>query len=1696
MSFEYSPYILPLLAAALVSVFAAIYIWFRRETKGAAFLALLAAGIIVWNAGYALEIAGVELETKLFWGKVQYLGITAIPAAWLLFALAHSNLPFKTPAWLPAALAVMPVVTILLAFTTEFHHWLWTDYEIFRSGSFSALKLGHGWWFWVNWAYSQILILAGAGMMVISSFRAKGLFRWQGALLLVSAFAPWIGNILSNIDYTSLDLTPFAFGVSLAFLLWAIFGFRFGNIAPIARDYVVDSMLDGMIVLDARGNVVDMNSSAARMIGVPVANALGEKIENIFYPWAHLIERFHEALEARETFSVGQGEARRRYEARLSPLRDQQGELTGRVIMLRALDQDAPPPRFAPNAASAARPSQPLPRPETEESTQPRTIWDRLVNYYAAPVEKNISAPEGINPIWYQTRERLFTIVTRMAASIGMAALFVVQGGILLRGSNLVFAGLLLILWVLGSTRRLKYELRVIVFMLLIYGIALSETLNFGFSVESFTFFLSFIVISAVMSTRRGAIHALVLTLLTLGAFAFALGSGTFIPWIRFAGYFPDNIYSGINSLLTFAASATAVTVSVVILIENLNAAWQKETQALNLLQQERDLLEQRVKDRTFDLLQAETKYRTLIEQLPAVVYRDDADGNGTNDYVSPQAESIFGYPASEWQTKPNFWRDALYPEDRAGALATINETLKREHSVSEYRIIARDGQIVWVRDEAKLVRDEQGEPLYVQGILLDITEIKKAEQQIRKLSQAVEQSANAIIITDTQGQIEYVNPQFERATGYAAAAVLGKNPRVLKSGRQTKEYYKNLWDTITTGRVWKGEFLNRRKNGSLFWEAATIAPIMDQNGRITNYVAVKEDITARKQVEEELSKLSRAVEQSGNTVIVMDRQGLIEYVNPKFTEVTGFQPREAVGKATAELMQGLDGPPDFRDDEWWKMVNAGLIWHGEFQNRRKDGTIFWEAATIAPVHNREGEIINFVEIKQDITEQKILQEQLQTQNDYLSIMHQITLDLLNRREPGNLLQAIVERFAVLLDAPFCELRLEKDGYLVAEAFTGNQPNLKGDRASRGQAVLSWQAYDARQPVVIEDYAASKYRREIYTVQIWHATVIFPILAGERCLGTLALGREKEWYAFTPDQVQTGILFARLVALVLDNANLYESAMSEIAERERAQASLQRSNRYQEALNSLLKISLDNQSINAVLEAALREVIAVDWLSVSAKGGIFLFNEETGLLELRAQHNLASEILTRCARIAPGQCLCGIAAETREIQFADCLDARHSIRYQGIEEHGHYNVPLLQGRHLLGVMVLYLPHGSRRTEEEVVFLNAAADAIAGILRRKQAEMLLYESETRFRQIVENASDIIYRTDLEGRFTYANPAALKLLGYASENEVLGKSYLDLTTPEFRPILKQTYESLYLEKLMTAYHEFPVITTDGQMVWVGQNVQLIMDGEQTVGFQAAARDITKLKQAQEALALSRDQALDASRFKSQLLSRVSHELRTPLGGILGYAELLQYKAFGTLSEKQTHAVKHIVESTHYLTNIVNDLLDEAQIESKALSLHEAVFSPADLLERVRGTIDVLAGKKSLTLRAEIAPDLPRALYGDVNRLQQVIVNLAGNSVKFTKKGEICVRFSCPQPAQWQIEVRDTGAGIPLEEQQNIFEPFRQVNNSITRENRGSGLGLSITKQIVELMGGEINLHSEVGKGSAFTITLPIKNEPEKK
>ena len=290
------------------------------------------------------------------------------------------------------------------------------------------------------------------------------------------------------------------------------------------------------------------------------------------------------------------------------------------------------------------------------------------------------------------------------------------------------------------------------------------------------------------------------------------------------------------------------------------------------------------------------------------------------------------------------------------------------------------DGTPYYVEVHGYPIHDENGQVVQMVEYAVDITDRKQAEAEIRKLQQAMDQSANAVVITNHEGTIEYVNPAFTRMTGYSAEEAIGQTPRILKSGYHPPEFYQQMWETLIQGQTWQGEILNKRKDGSLYWERETISPVLDEQGQIAHFIAIKEDITAQKATEEEIRKLQQAVEQSANAIVITNKQGIIEYVNPAFTQLTGYTYEEAIGRNPRILKSGQH-PKSFYT-ELWRTILRGEVWRNEIINKRKDDTLYWERMTITPVMNADGEITHFVAIKEDITERKRLEEALRQARD------------------------------------------------------------------------------------------------------------------------------------------------------------------------------------------------------------------------------------------------------------------------------------------------------------------------------------------------------------------------------------------------------------------------------------------------------------------------------------------------------------------------------------------------------------------------------------------------------------------------------------------------------------------------------------------------------------------------------------------
>jgi signal transduction histidine kinase len=232
-------------------------------------------------------------------------------------------------------------------------------------------------------------------------------------------------------------------------------------------------------------------------------------------------------------------------------------------------------------------------------------------------------------------------------------------------------------------------------------------------------------------------------------------------------------------------------------------------------------------------------------------------------------------------------------------------------------------------------------------------------------------------------------------------------------------------------------------------------------------------------------------------------------------------------------------------------------------------------------------------------------------------------------------------------------------------------------------------------------------------------------------------------------------------------------------------------------------------------------------------------------------------------------------------------------------------------------------------------------------------------------------------------------------------------------------------------------------------------------------------------------------ESSRLKDEFLAVMSHELRTPLNAIIGFTGISAMT--GRLDDDNFHRNQRVRANAERLLNLINDILDISRIESGRLQLVPAEIRVRDLIEKLRRQMDVLAEQKGLQFKVSIDEALPESIYTDEDAVTKIITNLLSNAFKFTKDGEVALSLVC-RPDHWIIEARDTGSGIPSHMHEVIFEKFRQVDSSAKREFGGSGLGLSIVRHLVDALDGTIKVSSDVGKGSTFTVTLPLVVPPQ--
>ncbi|MFH0797199.1 MAG: ATP-binding protein [Candidatus Omnitrophota bacterium] len=438
---------------------------------------------------------------------------------------------------------------------------------------------------------------------------------------------------------------------------------------------------------------------------------------------------------------------------------------------------------------------------------------------------------------------------------------------------------------------------------------------------------------------------------------------------------------------------------------------------------------------------------------------------------------------------------------------------------------------------------------------------------------------------------------------------------------------------------------------------------------------------------------------------------------------------------------------------------------------------------------------------------------------------------------------------------------------------------------------------------------------------------------------------------------------------------------------------------------------------------------------------------------------------------------------------------------KGVLKNEELELKTLKGKKFWGAVTAVM----KKDEEGNIFFDGI---IEDITARKETDFALMESRRRLADIIEFLPDATFVIDAEGKVIAWNRAIENMTGVKTK-EMLGKGDHEYAIPfygERRPILIDLVlksKEEVLSKYSHLQRDSDLLNGEGRITNIGKDVlhfighaAALRDSRgNIVGAIETIRDVTERKHFEEELTKAKSSAETANQAKSEFLANMSHELRTPLNAIIGFSEVLQDESFGKLNDKQKEYQKDVLDSGKHLLALINDILDLSKIESGKVELFLSVFSLEDLFKQSIILIKEKAFNHSIQLSIDIEPDV-KNIVADQRKVKQIVFNLLSNAIKFTPdKGKIGIRAK-KIGEDIETAVWDTGIGIAKDQQNRLFEDFVQLENPYTKMHQGTGLGLALTRKLVELHGGKIRVESEgINQGTVFTFTLPARPTPSK-
>ena len=977
--------------------------------------------------------------------------------------------------------------------------------------------------------------------------------------------------------------------------------------------------------------------------------------------------------------------------------------------------------------------------------------------------------------------------------------------------------------------------------------------------------------------------------------------------------------------------------------------------------------------------------------------------------------------------------------------------------------------------------------------LLRDITERRRADKALRESEEKhrtlVEQSLQGLAVIQ-DFRIVFANTAVAEITGCSPEELLALTPEQVKSIVHPEDRalaWQRFRDRLAGESVPpRHEYRIVRKDGTIRW-LETFATAIEYQGKPALQAAFV-DITERKRAEKALQqsekKYRQLVENMQEGIWLIDKDAYTTFVNPRMSEMLGYSTDEMLGK---HLFFFMDEQATEIAKFNLERRKQGIKEQHDFEFVRKDGTLVYTSLETSPITDDDGNYIGALASVADITKRKRAEEAL-------------------RRAHEELEKRVRER--------------------TAELEQANQ-TLQAEIAERKRAEERLRESEERYKTLVETS-----NDMIFTVDL-KGSFLFINRASERILGYTSeeIKRINGFEPVHPDDLETvREQFAQLVGgKSVDNMEYRYKAKSgsyinimnnaspildpngnvvaalgvarDVTERKRAEEEL---TKYRDHLEELVEertaeLTEANQQLELEITERKRAEEAVRVSEERLRQ--IAENVGEGFFLSDASDNSAIYVSPAYEKIWGRPVGTAYADAQSWLEVVHPEDRERVKAY--VEKHSRGKIAFSQEYRILW------PDGSIRWVRDRVYpvKNESGEIyrIVGvtddITERKRIEQARRESEERLRSLFETMAEGVILIATDGQIIQANPAAGHILGL-ERSEIIGRNYVSPEWEVFRPDgTPMPPEEMAGPRAMKEKHPVKDVVMgvqqpDGSISWINVNATPLIDqAGKLQGVVGTFADITERKRSEEDLKKTKQQAEEANRLKSEFLANMSHEIRTPMNAIIGMTDITLETC---LTDEQRDYLITVKDSARALLQLLDDILDLSKVEAGRSELETIDF---DLRVTVEGVADTLAPKasaKGLELVCMIHHQIPALLRGDPGRLRQILINLGGNAVKFTEKGEVVIRVELEEETENRatllFSVTDTGVGIPKDKQKEIFEPFIQVDGSTTRKYGGTGLGLSISKRLVKLLGGQIGVESESGKGSRFWFTTTLEKQKE--